>query len=85
MYDMYSKYRYFIYGFRFMCLYTHFIVYWGYSKFVYESIFLMYLVMDHMHWIRYDFEHSASIWIVRHVSFFLSFFLVLVRSHTFYF
>jgi len=26
--------------------------------------FLMYLVMDHMHCICYDFEHSSSIWSV---------------------
>ena len=62
MYDMYSSYRYFIYEFLFMCLFMYFIVYWGYSKFVYELMFLMYLVMDHMHWICYVFKHSSSIW-----------------------
>jgi len=76
MYDMYSRYRYCIYGFRFMCLFTHFIVYWGYCKFVYDFTFLMYLVTDYMHWIRYDFEHSASICIVMYVIYLiLSFFL----------
>jgi len=42
----------------------YFIVYWGYSKFVCEFMFIMYLVMNHMHWICYDFEHSSSIWSV---------------------
>jgi len=44
-----------------MCLFIYFIVYWGYSKFVYEFVFIMYLVMDHMSWICYDFEHSSGI------------------------
>jgi len=43
-----------------MCLFVYFIVYWRYSKFVYEFTFLMYLVVDHMSWICYDFEHSSS-------------------------
>ena len=45
------------------CVYSYvsFYIYWGYFKFVYEFVFLMYLVMDHMHSICYDFEHSSSI------------------------
>jgi len=47
-----------------MCLFVYFIVYRGHSKFVYDFMFLMYLVMDHMHCICYVFEHSSSIWSV---------------------
>ena len=47
-----------------MCLFIYFTVYWGSSKVVYEFMFLIYLVMDQMHWICYDFEHSSSIWSV---------------------
>jgi len=34
-----------------MCPYIYFNVYGGHSKFVCEFMFLMYLVMEHMHWI----------------------------------
>ena len=61
MYDMYSGNRYFIYEFLSMCLFIYFIVYWDYFEFVHAFMFLMYLVMDHMSWICYDFEHSSSI------------------------
>ena len=64
MYDMYSSYRFVICELLFMCLFIYFIVYWGHSKFVYEFMFLMYLVMDHIHWICHDFEHLSTIWSV---------------------
>ena len=62
-----SSYKYFMYGlifigFRFMFSFTYFIVCWGYFKIVYEFIFLIYLVMGHMHWISHDYERSSSIW-----------------------
>ena len=44
-----------------MCLFTYFIVFWVYSKFVYEFMFLMYLFMNHIRWICYLYEHSSSI------------------------
>jgi len=62
MQEMYSSYSYFIDEFLVMCLFINFILYWGNFKFVYEFMFLMYLVMNHMDWICYDFEHSSSIW-----------------------
>ena len=40
---------YVIYEFLNMCLLIYFIVYGVDSKFVYEFMFLMYLVMDHMY------------------------------------
>jgi len=61
MYEMYSSYRYFMYKFLFMYLFIDFIVYGGYFKFVSECMFLMYLVMDHAHWICYVLEHPSSI------------------------
>jgi len=61
---MYSSCGHFIYEFVFICLFIHFIVYCAYSKFVYDFMFLMYRVMDHIHWICYAFEHSSSIWSV---------------------
>ena len=44
-----------------LCAYLYISLSCGYSKFVYEFMFLMYLVMDHMSRICYDFEHSSSI------------------------
>ena len=72
MYEMHSSDRYFMYEFLCMYLFIDFIVYGGYFKFVSECMFkfvsecmfLMYLVMDHMHWISCVFEHSSSIWSV---------------------
>ena len=63
MYDMFWSYRYFICEFLFMCIFLYFIVYWSHVtvKFVYEFMIFMYLVLDHMNWICYDFEHSTSI------------------------
>jgi len=45
-------------------LYISLCIVWGYFKFVYEFMFLVYLVIDHIHWVCYFFQHSSCVWSV---------------------